>query len=92
MTASEPKSLRIVLTKSEDWKLWLPQVRAKAVNYTNIWDYINPDREGTAITLPPKLAKVNIRRYITIPNDVNQENTMELIKRASMTQERQVMY
>ena len=71
MAASEPKSLRIVLTKSEDWKLWLLQVKAKAVNYTNVWDYIDPDREGTAITPPPKPAKVNIRRYITIPNDVN---------------------
>jgi hypothetical protein len=60
-------------------------VKAKAVNYTNVWDYVDPDREGTVITLPPKLAKVNIQRYITIPNDVNQENTMELIKRASMT-------
>jgi hypothetical protein len=92
MAASEPKSLRIVLTKSEDWKLWLPQVRAKAVNYTDVWDYIDPDREGTAITPPPKPAKVNIRRYITIPSDVNQDNTMELIERASMTPERQVMY
>jgi hypothetical protein len=67
-------------------------VRAKAVNYTDIWDYINPNREGIAITLPPKLTKVNIWRYITITNDMNQDNTMELIERASMTLERQVMY
>jgi hypothetical protein len=71
MTASEPKSLRIVLTKSEDWKLWLPQVKAKAVNYTGIWDYVDPDREGQAITPPLKPAKVNIQRYITIPDDID---------------------
>jgi hypothetical protein len=62
------------------------------VNYTNIWDYIDPDREGTAITPPPKLIKVNIWRYITIPNDVNQDDTIELIKRANMTPERQAIY
>ena len=92
MAAGEPESLRIVLTKSEDWKLWLPQVQAKAVNYTDVWDYIDPDREGTAITPPPKPAKVNIQRYITIPDGVDQENIMELIERASMTPEKQVMY
>ena len=92
MAGSEPKNLRIVLTKSKDWKLWLPQVRGKAVNYTDVWDYIDPDREDTAITPPQKPAKVNIRRYITISDDVNQDNTMELIERASMTPERQVMY
>ena len=92
MAAGEPESLRIVLTKSEDWKLWLPQVQAKAVNYTDVWDYIDPDREGTAITPPPKPAKVNIRRYITIPDNINQGNTTELIKKASIIPERQVMY
>ena len=67
-------------------------MQAKAVNYTDVWDYIDPDGEGTAITPPPKPAKVNIRRYITIPDDVNQDNTIELIKKASITPERQVMY
>ena len=67
-------------------------MQAKVVNYTNVWDYIDPDREGTAITPLPKLAKVNIWRYIIIPDGVDQENIMELIERASMTPEKQVMY
>jgi hypothetical protein len=44
---------------------------SKAVNYTNVWDYVDPDREGQAITPLLKPAKVNIQRYITISDNVD---------------------
>jgi hypothetical protein len=35
MAVSEPKDMYIILTKSDDWKPWVAQVRNKANNY--VW-------------------------------------------------------
>jgi hypothetical protein len=42
-------------------------VKAKAVNYTNIWDYIDPDRKGIVIILSPEAGKGRIFKIYHYP-------------------------
>jgi hypothetical protein len=57
----------VVLTKNEDWEPWIAQVEVKASGYGEVWEYIDPDREGTAVQPLKKPSKVTYRDYVTTP-------------------------
>jgi hypothetical protein len=57
----------VVLTKSDDWEPWIAQVEVKASGYGEVWEYIDPDREGTVVQPLKKPSKATYWDYVPTP-------------------------